>query len=648
MKIYETLVDQLKSESSFITDDGELKKWVIISRAQSFDETLISLLLDNTTLKERFFVEIKGALVFRQNDFVRFMEQKNFLNDSFTAFRNKVGLIVDGKFQSQRNEVSLVWPFKDCILEGGQSSDEDKREEIFFNEVLAQDEITQLLEPKTLTNAKVYCHDGEMAFEGFTRDAEINNQRGLPEDTITDNLVVKGNNLLALHSLAREFAGKVKLIYIDPPYNTGGLGDTFLYNNSFKRSTWLTFMSNRLTAARTLLKDDGVLIVAIDENEQPYLGVLLKDMFSDHEVHCITIVHNPRGVQGTNFSYTHEYAFFVVPKGKKYIGNRIIDESEISWANLRNWGGESLREDAKNCFYPIIVNPATAEIEEFGDVPSDDFHPGERVVSAGTRLHIYPIDNDGIERKWRYARQSVESIRNLLRARKKKGVWDIELGKDFGQFKTVWADPKYDANEYGTKIVSKLVPENKFSFPKSLYNVQDCLQAVVGDDKNAIILDYHAGSGTTGHAAIELNARDGGSRQFILVEQLDYIETITAKRVQRVMTEKGSGSFVYIELKKYNQDFMDQIKVAADSNTLLEIWQAMKARSFLNYNVDLKKQDEHMEDFKALELGDQKAHLASLLDKNQLYVNLSSMNDNGFDCSAAEKQVTRDFYQIDK
>ena len=622
-----------------MTDNGELKKWVVLNKAQNFDEELIGLLLDNADLKEKFFVNVKDTLVFNQNLFVQFLEQKNYLNDSYTQYKNKVGLTIDGKYLKQRNEVALVWPFKDCILEGGQSREEDKREEIFFNEILAQDEITQLLEPKVLTNAKRIDKDGEKPLDQFNR-----NENG----TITDNLIIKGNNLLALHTLKKEFAGKVKLIYIDPPYNTGGSGDTFAYNNSFKRSTWLTFMYNRLIAAKDLLRKDGVLIVAIDENEQPHLGVMLKDFFKDYEVHCITIVHNPRGVQGTNFSYTHEYAFFVVPKGKKLIGNRIIDESEIDYSNLRNWGGESLRSDAKNCFYPIVVNPKTSEIIEFGEVCEDDFHPSKREIIKDGKVYIYPIDNDNIERKWRYARQSVEEIKDLLRARKKSGQWDVEIGKNFGQYKTVWIDPKYDANEYGTKIVSRLVPENKFSFPKSLYNVKDCVYAVVGNDKDAIVLDYHAGSGTTAHAVLELNKEDGGNRKFIICEQMDYVETVTSKRVQRVIEQNGSDEFIYLELKKYNQNFIEQIEEAKDTEALLQVWEQMKAKSFLNYNVDIKKQDEHLEDFKALSLDEQKQHLCELLDKNQLYVNLSSLNDSDFACTEEEKKVTKDFYKIKK
>ena len=215
MKLYDKLEQQLKKEINFVSDNGELKKWVILSKAQNFDEDLIGLLLDNEELKEKFFIEVKGALVFNLNLFTQFLEQKNYLNDSYTQYKNKVGLTIDGKLLKQRNEVALVWPFKDCILEGGQSREEDKREEIFFNEVLAQDEITQLLEPKVLTNAKTYNKDGQHEFKGFSRDAELNKQRGLPKDTITDNLIIKGNNLLSGYSILNVFQGKVKLVYLD-------------------------------------------------------------------------------------------------------------------------------------------------------------------------------------------------------------------------------------------------------------------------------------------------------------------------------------------------------------------------------------------------------------------------------------------------
>lgn len=648
MKLYDILETQLKKETNFVTDAGELKKWVVINKAQNFDAELIELLLDDAEVKAAFFIEVKGALVFNQPKFLQFLEQKNYLNDSYTKYRNKVGLTIDNKYLGQRNEVALVWPFKDCVLEGGQSREEDKREEIFFNEILAQDEITQLLEPKVLTNAKVYNAQGEHEFKAFNRDAGVNKARGLPENTITDNLIVKGNNLFGLTSIMSNFSKKVDLIYIDPPYNSGGKGDTFQYNNSFKTSTWLTFMHNRLEQAKKLLKDDGVLIVAIDENEQVRLGALLRDNFRNAEIHCVTIMHNPRGIQGTNFSYTHEYAFFVLPKGKKSIADQKIEAKDIKFRGLRDNGGESLRSDAKNCFYPFIVNPDTGEIEGVGDVADDKFHTKRRDVENDGKILVYPVDNDGVERKWRYARQSIERVLHLTRAKKVNGVYDIQLGKDFRQYKTVWTGARYDSNEYGTKLIKSLVPNSKFSFPKSLWNVYDCLYAAVGENPNAIVLDYHAGSGTTAHAVLEMNKTDGGNRQFIMCEQMDYIQTETVKRIENLIKRDNlDANFVYAELKKFNQTFVDEIEVAKDTKALLKIWEQMKDKSFLDYNIDLKKQDQHIEDLKALTLVEQKEHLVSLLDKNQLYVNLSGLKDADFSCTDAEKKVTRDFYKLD-
>jgi adenine-specific DNA-methyltransferase len=646
MKLYQALENQLKKENNFVSDSGELKKWVVINKAQNYDAELIAILLDNKVLKEKFFLDIKGTLVFNHNLFVQFLEQKNYLNDSYTKFKNKIGLTIDGKYLKQRNEVELVWPFKDCILEGGQSREEDKREEIFFNETLAQDEITQLLEAKVLTNAKTYNKDGEQNFSGFTRDADLNIKRGLPEDTITDNLIIKGNNLLALHSLKKEFGGKIKLIYIDPPYNSHSQANTFAYNNSFNRSTWLVFMKNRLEIAKRLLTEDGVIVVAIDKNEQPRLQILIEEIFTNYNVDCITVVHNARGVIGTNFSYTHEYAIFVTPLGKKSIGNRKIEKDKIDWRQLRDRGGESLRTDAKKCFYPIIVEDG--KVVGFGDVCEDDKHPEQNEIQ-GSQIYIYPIDNNGVERKWRYARQTVDKIINVLRVKESNGKFSIEIGKDYGTYKTVWTDRKYDASLNGTQLVKGLVSDSKFTFPKSIYNVIDCVNAVVENDKNAIVLDFFGGSGTTAHAVLHINKEDKGKRQFIICEQMDYIETITARRVQKAIeNEYSSSSFTYLELKKYNQSFIDQIEKAENSKTLLEVWEQMKAKSFLDYNVDIQKQDEHIGEFKKLELTQQKRHLIRLLDKNQLYVNLSSINDKDLDCSTAEKNITKDFYQLKK
>lgn len=644
------LGDLLKRDGRFEDENGDLLKQHVIETARRYDEALISLLLSDEECKSYFFIEADGHTIFKLQDFIYFVQDKNFLSNSHTQYENKIGLSIGrNKLMKYHDEVVLNFPFKDCVLEGGQSKDDAKRKEIYFNDVLAKDEIDRLLDPKALSNFKRIDAEGEKAFDGFRRD-----EKGM----IRDNLLVKGNNLLALHSLAEEFRGKVKLIYIDPPYNTGSSQDPFLYNNNFKRSLWLVFMKNRLEVAKNLLRGDGVLICAIDENEHVHLGVLLKEIFKEekYEIHCITIVHNPRGTIGTNFSYTHEYAFFVLPKGKKSIGDREIEEDGRSWSNLRNWGGESLRTDARNCFYPIIVE--NGEVVGFGEVSLENEHP-KQTEKKSNQYYIYPIDKQGIERKWRYARQSVEKVKHLLRVKRNEEGFEVEIGKDFGTYRTVWVDKRYDANEYGKKLIKNLVPNCPFAFPKSLYAVYDCFKAVIEDDPNAIVLDFFAGSGTTAHAVLELNKKDGGNRQFILVEQMDYIEEVTLARIQKVIKnnfeeknnsllkgEEDKTSFVYFELMKYNLFFVEQIEAAKTTEDLLNAWNAMKDKAFFVYNLEMMKHQDLIDsgEFAKLGLPKQKKLLIEILNANQLYLPATEMDDVSYEVSEADKKATREFY----
>ena len=629
----EKLTALLKTNPDFTDESDELLPAAVKDHAWQLNHNLIKLLLSDPEIKTTFFDEIDGHWVFNHNTFIDYVNTKNFLANSYTQFRNKIGLNIDGKFLRERGEVSLVWPYKDCILEGGQTKEEEKRKEIFFNEILAQDEINRMFDPKVLTNWKRHTAADEQDVTEIKRD---------DNGTIRENLIIKGNNLITLHTLKQQFRGQVKLIYIDPPYNPDSPSNTFMYNNNFKRSSWLTFMRNRLEVAKELLRKDGSMIVAIDENEQNYLGVLLDEVFPEREKHCITIVHNPRGVQGANFSYIHEYAFFVIPKGKKVIGDREIPTKEITWNNFRNWGGESRREDAKNCFYPVIVEDD--EVVGFGDVLDNNEHPSEQTVTCGKRDFVYPIDQNKVERKWRYARQSVDKIKHLLRAKKTETGYEIELGKDFGMYRTVWEDKRYDANIYGTQIVKSLVPDCNFDFPKSLWNVYDCLLSVVENDKDALILDFFGGSGTTAHAVLELN-KDGGNRKFIICEQMHYVETVTRKRVKKVIEQNNCDDFIYCELMQYNQAYIDKIQAAQSSEELVALWQDIAENSFLNWYVNEKMPEEAVNDFIAIDdLAAQKHCLVELLDKNQLYVNLSEIEDVDFAVSEEDKVLNRTFY----
>ena len=379
------------------------------------------------------------------------------------------------------------------------------------------------------------------------------------------NIMIEGDNYHALSVLNYTHKGKIDVIYIDPPFNTGAKNwkynnDYVEKDNAFRHSKWLSLMEKRLKLAKPLLKRKGVLICAIDENELWHLGSLLEEIFSGHEVHLVTIVHNPRGVQGKNFSYINEFAYFVIPKGEKVVGHRKLSEDEIYWSNLRNWGGESLRGDARNCFYPVIVK--NNKVIDFGDVPKNDFHPKKQTEKKSDLYYVWPIDGKNVERKWRYARQSVESVKDILRLKKSKDRIEIEIGKDYGTVRTVWQNPKYDSAEYGTKLVHALVPRNHFDFPKSVYNVYDCLAPLIAEQSTAVVLDYFAGSGTTGHAVMMLNKMNGGNRKFILCtnNESGIAEEICYPRIKKVI--KGHENYpditgVPANLKYFRTAFVD-------------------------------------------------------------------------------------------
>lgn len=408
-----------------------------------------------------------------------------------------------------------------------------------------------------------------LVFEEHTEEVDERLQNEIPvlcedkerrickDETLPWNFIIEGDNLQALYLLEKTHKGKIDCIYIDPPYNTGA--KDWKYNNNYvvkedvyRHSKWLSMMKNRLNLARNLLCDEGVLICAIDENELENVLLLIADVFGGNYVtDCITIIHNPRGVQGDNFSYVHEYAIFVYRKNYKIISERTIQNEEIDWRDLRDNGGESLRTDARNCFYPIFVRDM--KVVGFGGALLDlDIHPQQNEYDKDTGIvAVYPIDKNGIERKWRYARQSVESIQHLLRVKTlKDGRLDIELGKNYGKQRTVWTDKRFDANQYGTQLINTLVPNNGFDFPKSLYNVYECIKAVVKERRNAIILDFFAGSGTTQHAVNLMNAEDEGQRRCIMVTNNEVSEE-EGKSLSSKGYKKGDAEWEALGIAKY-------------------------------------------------------------------------------------------------
>lgn len=351
-------------------------------------------------------------------------------------------------------------------------------------------------------------------------------------EEMTDGLLVHSENWQALNLLQEKYRERVKCIYIDPPFNSPST--EILYKNDYPHSSWLTLLHNRIVITQPYL-DEGVYTIAIDENEQERLGMLIRSTWlSGFKMVCVSIRHNPRGIQGRNFSYCHEYAYFIYPSDKKkYI--RSSKREEIDVRNLRDSGTESDRTDARNCFYPIIV--MNGQIIGIGEVANDDYHPtGSNERLSDGKVLVWPIDTSGREKKWRYARQSVEQIVENLEVRETRGKYEIYFAKDVGTVRTIWDDAKFDASEYGTKLLQQMfgTKDIDFSFPKSLYTLIETIRITTSSKNKALILDYFAGSGTTGHAVINLNREDGGRRKFILVEMANYFDTVLLPRIKKV------------------------------------------------------------------------------------------------------------------
>lgn len=370
---------------------------------------------------------------------------------------------------------------------------------------------------------------GDAIFPGLRQVGEVERDPARPW-----HVVVNGENSHVLQLLSAGLAGRFTCVYIDPPYNSGKRD--WRYNNryvdrndGYRHSKWLAMMDRRLRLTRELLADDGVLIVAIDENEHAHLVVLLEQLFRGHEIVSVAIEHNPRGIQGKNFSYTNDFAVFVYRNGAEpRIAQVPRPPGRWTWQPLRNWGGESERDTAKSCFYPVHVRDG--EIAGFGDVLPDDEHPaGANTPGPDGTTAVWPIDPSGVERKWRYARHTIEAQRDFLRAVTKgngaRARLDVDLLKREDLVRTVWVGRsqdgdtgnRYDANKWGTQLVRGLVPGERFPFPKSLYSTRDALYAAVGNRPDALVLDYFGGSGTTLHATALLNAEDGGRRRCVVV-----------------------------------------------------------------------------------------------------------------------------------
>jgi adenine-specific DNA-methyltransferase len=642
MKFLDELKKVLSSDERFLGENNEVIKTKVADAARANDGLLLKSLLNNELLRDSLFTKVDDIYVFDKNKFVWILESKEFLPDSYTLYKNKIGLVdSQNNLISQKQDVSLVWPYKDCVLEGGQTKEDQKRDEIFYNETLTPDQVNRLLAPKVLGKSKRYTADGVEENVEFTSE---------------DNLIIKGNNLLALSSIASEYRNKAKLVYIDPPYNTPSAANTFDYNNSFNHSTWLTFMKNRIEVAKTLVKEDGFFVTAIDDNELFYLGALCDDLFGkENRLAVISVVHNPGGRQDEEFFPTaHENMIvYAINRSLSKISHFPLSEKKSSEYTMtdhignyklrgfRRSGNNSLRSQRPNMFYPIYYNPTNKELSLERDSSLD--------------IEILPIDSNGDERCWRWGKDTfLEKKENYLQVLSKESNYDIyvkERSTDYKgeKAKTIWNKPEY-TGQNATTTLKQLFGEKSFTYPKSEFLMRDILHVFTDEDE--LIIDFFMGSATTQAVAMKMN------RQFIGIEQMDYINTVSVPRLQKVIEGEqggisesvkwqGGGSFVYCELLEDNESLVRELEQASDSQAIKKVLDMAIDHGKLVPSVlpdDLKETER---DFDELSLEDQKKLAMELLDKNKLYINLSDIEDESFEISEADKKFTKSFYGLD-
>lgn len=651
---YETVLAVLKTDKRFVAEDGTFLRNAVYEAAMKMDKDLISLLLANKETRHRFFTSIDEVKVFDKIGFAWVINNRQFLPDSYTRFKNKIGLADEnGELVSTSGKVELVFPYKDCVLEGGQTKEDQKRDEIFYNETLAPDEVDRLLYPKVLTKARRYTADKNEQAIKFRED---------------DNLIIRGNNLLALSSLLKSFEEKIKCIYIDPPYNTGE--DEFGYNDRFNHSTWLTFMKNRLELAKRLLRSDGSIFVHIDHHELGYINVLMDEIFGiENKVQIIAVkTASPAGFKTVNpgpidvteyiLFYTKNKPTFCFKKGYVPVGynknyNLVLTRSE----NLEDWKFTPIKE--------VVIKAAgfTSEREakrKYGDawkvilkhlIEEYAFNHAENIVSI--RDPHKPTDTV------KQLMKQSQSVDHVLEYRREDGTISYiykggalafysnkmrqidgkltvtELLSDFWSHIS-WAGI---ANEGGVKLKNGKKPE------KLLKQIFD-----IATNPGDIILDYHLGSGTTCAVAHKMGLR------YIGCEQLDYGQNDVVTRLQNVIKGdstgisnavnwQGGGSFVYCELAKQNQSLVEEIESAENDEELSDVRSRVLNSSFISYKVNPRVIDVAAEDYATLSFSDKKRFLMEILDKNLLYVNYCDIDDKEFGISNEDKAFTKSFYK---
>lgn len=601
MEHVRTILEQFGNK--YITTEGVLKRNSVIEDLDRYDRELITALLSDELIHTSYTEKIADIEVFKVNQFIEMFEFKRYWEDSYTKYSNKIGLTAGGRFIDESADVVLDFPFKDTVLKASMSKENlensDDADEPFLNEVIAKPEIDELFEPKIFVNAKKYNVRGGVNITSISAN---------------DNLVIKGNNLIALHSLKKRYAGKVKLIYLDPPYNTT---KDFDYNDKFTHASWLTFMKSRLEIAWQLLSNDGTIWISIDDNESHYLKVLADSIFRRENFLNEVIwqrAYAPVNLKKT-FSRSHDYI-------QVYAKNNSSDKE-------------------------LNRLPRSSEANSRYKNPDNDprglWKPGDLSVGPAVSANIYEITTPSGRkvlppngRSWLYSQERLEEMMADNRIWFGKDGNNVPSTKRFlSEVKgvvaqTFWPYQEVGHNQDAKKEIKALFGgEAVFGTPKPEKLIQRIL--TLGSIKGDLVLDFFMGSATTQAVAMKMN------RQFIGIEQMDYINTVSVPRLQKVMEGEqggiskdvnwqGGGSFVYAELMEKNQGYLNDLQKAGTIPELMAVYERMKENADIDFRLDLAEFEKEIGQFTNLD--ERRRELIRILDKNQLYYNYANIDDD--------------------
>lgn len=607
--IQQALREVVESFDEQYVAEGLLKKDAIIVDLDNYNPELVEKILTNAILNEAFTEDIAGATILKINDIIQMLEVDEYWSNSYTRYTNKIGLATNNHYLDETIDVVLNFPYKDGILKAGMTKDDVSREdaeESFLNEIVAREEIDVLLDEKIFKNAKKYDKNGSSPV------SEIKD---------TDNLIIKGNNLLALHSLKKRFAGKIKSIIIDPPYyfKKTKTSDAFNYNSNFKLSTWLVFMKNRLDVAKELLSDEGLCIIIVGEEGYAQLKLLSDNIFG----------------------------------GDKYIGT-------ISWRKSDNQA--NIGEFAKVTDYILIYKKSSGKLnklpltdkarKEYRYSDENGYFRRQILLDKTRGKYNYELTTPTGKKlygPWMKDKEEIERLDNLGKIYWTRGGQEQPYGKLYlqdseGQIPNDFWDNSFGTNQRGAEEIRELFSGDRlFDFPKPerlIYNLMK-----ISSEEGDIVLDFFMGSGTTQAVAHKMN------RQYIGIEQMDYIETVSIERLKKVIDGEqggisqdvawsGGGSFIYAELMDKNATFINAVLNSKYSDELKTIFDDMKATLDFDFRVDLQEVDQSIwdEDFEM-----QKEILVKIIDKNQLYHNYSEIDDE-----TIKSQLSQSDYDFNK